>query len=618
MLMRRLCLLGLFLIPVELGANERRVKVACVGDSITEGSGLKDKTTESYPAQLAGILGERFEVKNYGHSGRTLLKEGDAPYWQSQRLKDAWFFNPEIVVIKLGTNDSKAQNWKHKEDFVSNYTTLIKTFAMLPSEPKIYICRPVPAFSGRFGISDEVISKEQIPMIDEIAKSTGVEVIDLYQVLSGKPDCFLDEIHPNAKGAKLIAERVGKSCFAAEPGVRNYHLFGTHDQVSPIYKEGEKMTFNIKLMSKGKVASGLTLKWKRTGDDGLEESGESVLMREGCEVVTSIAKPGFIRIYATLWRADKQVKGPENDVLFFDGGACVAPETLQGLPEPKDFEAFWESQKKLLATVPLEVIEMKEVEGNGTVVAYDMKISCAGGMPVSGYLVMPRNAAAKSLPAEVGFHGYGVRSARKNLHAGQNKIYFNINAHGIENGKPVGFYENLSRTTLSGYGFSEEENAKPETCYFLGMYLRGLRAMEYVKSLPAWNGKELRSTGGSQGGMQSMVIAGLDPDVTYCYSWSPWCCDLGRSEMGRIVGPWHVKNTPAMGYFDPINFVKRANPRCQLDLVNNLGDYVCPPSGVWIAYNNFPGPKSMTVKQGCTHGYEMPKFSSVVIEKPAN
>lgn len=84
------------------------------------------------------------------------------------------------------------------------------------------------------------------------------------------------------------------------------------------------------------------------------------------------------------------------------------------------------------------------------------------------------------------------------------------------------------------------------------MYLRELRALEYVKSLPAWNGTDLGATGGSQGGMQSLAV-GLDPDVTYCYAWSPWCCNFGGREQGKIVGNRYVKNTPALGYFYPIN-----------------------------------------------------------------
>lgn len=392
-----------------------------------------------------------------------------------------------------------------------------------------------------------------------------------------------------------------------------YSMWGTHNKPSPIYKPGEEMFFTIKVLKNGEPVNGVKVKWTRTGDDGIKEEGEFLSTKEGTKIKTSSDKPGFVRIYAiALDKNGKKIEDPtskkRNKFIFFDGGACVGPEKLKGLPEPKDFDEYWKKQKELLASVPLKVLEMKEVEGNDKVKAYDVKIACAGKMPVSGYLVMPKNAKPKSLPAEVAFRGYGVTGASKNLNAGKNKIYFQINAHGIENGKPKEYYDNLSKTTLKRYAFDEKENSNTETTYFNGMFLRVMRALQFVKSLPEWNGKDLRATGGSQGGLQSLAAAGLDPDVTYCFAWSPWCCDFGRTKLKRLVGGWRVKHTPALEYYDPVNLVKRANPKCELFIVSNLGDYVCPPSGVWIAYNNFPGPKTMEVRQGCEHGYTMKDY----------
>jgi len=298
----------------------------------------------------------------------------------------------------------------------------------------------------------------------------------------------------------------------------------------------------------------------------------------------------------------------EGKPIFFDGGACASPETLKGLPEPADLDAYWKKQKEILAAVPLKVLEKKELPGNAKVNAFDVKVACAGKMPVSGILCMPKNAKPKSLPAKVTFRGYSVSGADPNLGEGEKVIYFNINAHGILNGQPKEYYDNLGKTTLKSYAFNEQENSNPDTSYFNGMFLRVLRALEFVKSLPEWNGKDLEANGGSQGGLQSLAAAGLDPDVNVCFAWSPWCCDFGRTEQGRIVGGWYVKYKPALNYYDPINLVKRANPKCKLTIIANLGDYVCPPSGVWIAYNNFPGPKTMEVRQGCEHGFAMRNF----------
>jgi cephalosporin-C deacetylase-like acetyl esterase len=404
--------------------------------------------------------------------------------------------------------------------------------------------------------------------------------------------------------------------FSASPSKSNakefYSMWGTHNKKSPIYKLGEEMIFTVKVLKDDKPVEGITLKWTRTGDDGVTKQGECLSAKDGIKIKTSMKKPGFVRIYViAVDENGKRIEGKKTryyKYIVFDGGACVEPETLKGLPEPRDFDEYWKKQKELLASVPLKILEMKEVEGNNKVKAYDVKIACAGKMPVSGYLVIPKNAKPKSLIAEVSFRGYGVSGASKKLSAGANKIYFQINAHGIKNGKSKEYYKNLSKTTLKRYAFSVKENSNPDSSYFRDMFLRTMRALEFVKSLPEWNGKDLRVTGGSQGGLQSLAAAGLDPDVSYCYAWSPWCCDFGRTELKRIVGGWYVKYTPALNYFDPVNLVKRANPKCKLFIIANLGDYVCPPSGVWIVYNNFPGPKSMEIRQGCEHGYRMKNY----------
>lgn len=184
-------------------------KVACVGDSITYGGGVRDKN--SYPAQLGVALGDKWSVENFGVSGATLLKNGDKPYWNLDRYQAALKFQPNIVIIKLGTNDSKSWNWLHKSEYVSNYIELIKSFQNLESKPTVWISYPVPAYSGAWGIFGEVITSEIIPMIDEVAKKADVTIVDLYSALSGKNEFFPDGIHPNAEGSKLMAATVANA-----------------------------------------------------------------------------------------------------------------------------------------------------------------------------------------------------------------------------------------------------------------------------------------------------------------------------------------------------------------------------------------------------------------------
>ena len=184
------------------------VRIACVGDSITYGAGIPDREHNSYPAQLQKLLGDGYAVRNFGVSGATLLKNGDKPYGKEKAFEEAREFNPNVVIIKLGTNDSKPQNWKHKDEFLADAKDLIAAFQALDSKPKVYVCRPVPAFPGNVGIRDQVIHEEIIPLLDEAAKAKDAKEIDLYKALSDHAKLFPDKVHPNAEGAKLMAERI--------------------------------------------------------------------------------------------------------------------------------------------------------------------------------------------------------------------------------------------------------------------------------------------------------------------------------------------------------------------------------------------------------------------------
>jgi acyl-CoA thioesterase I len=181
------------------------IRVACVGDSITFGSGIEDRDAFSYPAQLQQLLGPGYEVRNFGVGGRTLLKKGDYPYWQEEAFEEALAFAPHQVVIMLGTNDTKPQNWAHAADFLPDYLALVDTFAQLPTDPEIFVVRPVPAFAVRWDISDSVLTAGVMPAVEAVAAQRQVELIDLYEPFVGYGHFFPDDIHPNAEGAARMA-----------------------------------------------------------------------------------------------------------------------------------------------------------------------------------------------------------------------------------------------------------------------------------------------------------------------------------------------------------------------------------------------------------------------------
>jgi lysophospholipase L1-like esterase len=191
-----------------VGVSAAPQKVACVGDSITFGATIIDRNKNSYPAQLQKLLGDQFLVKNFGVNSATLLKKGNRPYWQTDRFKPSHKFNPDIVIIKLGTNDTKPDNWKHISNFIKEYIELVKTYQELPSKPTVYICYPVPVYRTTWGINEKNI-KEEMAMIKKIAEKTGASIIDLHKPMSNKESYYSgDKIHPNAKGAGVIAETI--------------------------------------------------------------------------------------------------------------------------------------------------------------------------------------------------------------------------------------------------------------------------------------------------------------------------------------------------------------------------------------------------------------------------
>lgn len=187
------------------------VRVACVGNSITDGYGIALSETNGYPAVLGRKLGDGYVVKNFGVSGHTMLKKGDCPYMANDAYRLSKEFNPDIVVIKLGTNDSKPQNWKYKDEFMQDAQQMIDEYKALPSRPDIYLAYPVKAMTSSFDISDSVIVNGVIPMLRRLAEKNGLKVIDLHSVFDGHREWFIpDGIHPNAQGAAVMAEEVRK------------------------------------------------------------------------------------------------------------------------------------------------------------------------------------------------------------------------------------------------------------------------------------------------------------------------------------------------------------------------------------------------------------------------
>ncbi len=198
----------------QLFGSPPPVRLACVGDSITYGAGVPDRAHMAYPVVLGGLLGSRYVVVNFGVSGATLLKNGNKPYWQQPALAQAADFQPQVVVIMLGTNDSKPVNWAHRDEFAGDAAALADYFTRLPSRPAVWFCLPIPAFSEKFTIQEKNLVGIRA-ILRKVAAEKGLHVIDPTPAFAGHPELFRDGIHPNQAGAALLAKTVAAALPAA-------------------------------------------------------------------------------------------------------------------------------------------------------------------------------------------------------------------------------------------------------------------------------------------------------------------------------------------------------------------------------------------------------------------
>lgn len=203
--------------------SAQKQKVSCIGNSITYGYELSNPSTQSYPGQLQALLGTtNWEVGNFGDSGRTMLKSGGYSYWDSQLYKNALVSNPNYIILKLGTNDSKRWLWDSKGTaFKSDYKTMVQSFQNLSSKPEIWICLLIPSEKADWDIFKSDIKDKVNPKIKEVALEMGLSLIDLYTEMDkNRSDWYLaDGVHPSVAGAGVIAQKVKEMLLMPKPEI---------------------------------------------------------------------------------------------------------------------------------------------------------------------------------------------------------------------------------------------------------------------------------------------------------------------------------------------------------------------------------------------------------------
>lgn len=377
------------------------------------------------------------------------------------------------------------------------------------------------------------------------------------------------------------------------PAKEEDKLHARADRTDALYHKGETVTFNITLEHAGKPEAGAEVAWTMT-KDGLpldHQTGKVKTDQDGKAAVTGkLDEPGFLQVRVSF-------KNKAGTVVNAQGGAGIDPTEIKpSMPVPEDFDAFWDGQKKKLAAIPMNAM-MEKVDAKAKDIdAFDIKADSVGSQ-ISGYFAKPSGAKPKSLPVVMTVHGAGVRSSSLGgavNWARNGFLAMDMNAHGIPNGKPDAFYKQLTDNELKDYRYVGRDSR--ETCYFLGMYLRLIRGIDFLTSQPEWDGKTVIVFGGSQGGAQAFAAAGLDPRVSFFGAAVPAMSDHTGMVVNRIAGwPKLVPTGPdgkpdpkvleAARYFDDVNMATRTHALAAY-VTTGFIDTTCPPSSVYAAYNN--------------------------------
>ena len=394
------------------------------------------------------------------------------------------------------------------------------------------------------------------------------------------------------KWSLLLALLVALPAGAESPVVAQaVKLSARAERNDALYHQGEPVTFVIKMERDGKPVSGAEVAWTLVKDGlPLPFSGKAAITDGTAKVTGKLQEPGFIQVRLS-YKADAKAA----PVVAMAGAGVDPTEIKPSMPVPDDFDAFWAAQKKKLAAIPLNP-KLEEVKSpSKTLQVFDIKADSVASQ-ISGYFAKPIGAKPKSLPIILTVHGAGVRSSSLGGAAGwaaKDFLAMDMNAHGIANGKPDEFYKDLTDNALKDYRSMGRESR--ETCYFLGMYLRLIRGIDFLTSQPEWDGKTVVVYGGSQGGAQAFAAAGLDERVSFFCAAVPAMSDHTGMVAGRIAG-WpkivpvvdgkpDAKVMEAARYFDDVNMATRTHAKGAY-VTTGFIDTTCPPSTVYAAFNN--------------------------------
>ena len=360
---------------------------------------------------------------------------------------------------------------------------------------------------------------------------------------------------------------------------------------SGIYKKGEKIQVSVLLkdMESDSLSVKLIVNYaNELRNEKIEYLDSRMILYDG-----SVNEPMSLIF---------EVKAKEE---FASIGLVVDPDNFEpGTKRPEDLDSYWGKEKKAIQALPMEVKDVPVPDIEEGFKCSDIEINCTGPKPARGYFVKPEDAKPKSLPIVLYVHAAGVKGSwclsqpENALHyakMGKGALSFDLNAHGMLNGRPQEYYDNLEKGELKNYFSYGVENRND--FYFRGMYLRLLRTLDFLTSQPEWDGKRILVIGESQGGGQALAAAGLDKRVTAVVAIVPAMCDWGGTFVGRTSGwpnPFNFGNDKekmmkTLPYFDAAHLLKNS----KAIIVTEIGfiDKTCPSTSIYAAINQAIGEK---------------------------
>ena len=424
----------------------------------------------------------------------------------------------------------------------------------------------------------------------------------------------------------LVLLIVGAFCLSApaatETAAGPFVLKTTMDRYPAIYKVGETARVTVQIFEAGRPVGGkaAVCSWNYANSNVVE------IAKEGMTFELKLDRPGQVLLRGDLYDGTNRLRGVTTDnpkvrTLYIWAGALFEPEKIRmERKRPADFDAYWDGEvARMKREAPLSSakVEVKEVKsGKKGFRVFDVTIPGLPPRPTCGYLVVPEGAAPKSLPAAVMFQGAGSSRAEKEYRDGM--MFFCINPHGVGNEVPYAEWKAYFAGDGKNYQYRGWEDR--EKCFFHGQALRAVRGLEWLKTRPEWNGRDLSVEGASMGGSQSLQAAALDPDVTLCLPRDPALCDHAgfvSSTRNRSGWPWILyspRNLPGLtdakgevdptllansDYFDNVFFAPRI--KCPTFLATGLADDVCFSEGVFKMYNALGGPKDVETNPHAIH-----------------